>query len=432
MSDTAAPISTCIERVRLFSTNSTMIGHLAGIWTWLMGSLSCSAFSTGSWLTPCACCKTICTLDGRLCWLLLWGYWLFTLWHVRAMCPFSPQFLHSDSRKRHSPGEWPLSLQQKQAFGDSKLPFDLPAPLAWSYSANLVIIATVQVFGTPVGSLKTSSNVNSSFKCETLLHEKTLLCQLALQPADESVPKSIIYEFPKFAEGPCLVELSYGSFKTSCNVKALANVRLSSVRRRFCTSSLCSLQTNLSRRVSSRESPNSQKDPALWSLATYSAIDSNGFWSLRWKWNRCLISSGFGSKCVFKAPKRSWRYFSCVFCGASRSLRRAYVMAPTTLRKVATCFPSAILFTWKRGLPTLGMLRRALGWPGTRAAAQNVTCWSRARRQLPPLMKAQTGLKCHEAKEEYPGPREGREAEEHLGWTENSLGQGTKALAIIS
>ena len=47
-------------------------------------------------------------------------------------------------------------------------------------------------------------------------------------------------------------------------------------------------------------------------------------------------------------------------------------------------------------------------------------------------MKARTGPKRREAKEEYPGPREGREAEEHLGLAENSLGQGTKDLTIIS
>ena len=41
------------------------------------------------------------------------------------------------------------------------------------------------------------------------------------------------------------------------------------------------------------------------------------------------------------------------------------------------------------------------------------------------LTKAWTGPKRREAKEEYPGPREGRE-EEHFGVGENSLGQGTK------
>ena len=41
------------------------------------------------------------------------------------------------------------------------------------------------------------------------------------------------------------------------------------------------------------------------------------------------------------------------------------------------------------------------------------------------------GLGRNVAKEEYPGPREGREAE-HLGLAENSLGQGTKELIIIS
>ena len=75
--------------------------------------------------------------------------------------------------------------------------------------ANLVIVVTVQIFGTPVGSLKTSSNVNSSGECETLLCEKMLLCELVLQPTDESVPKSIIQEVLKFAERCCLVELSY-------------------------------------------------------------------------------------------------------------------------------------------------------------------------------------------------------------------------------
>ena len=77
------------------------------------------------------------------------------------------------------------------------------------YIANLVIIATVQVFGTPVSTLKTSSNVNSSGKGETLLHEKTLLLELALQPTDESVAKSIIQDVPKIAEGRCLSEVSY-------------------------------------------------------------------------------------------------------------------------------------------------------------------------------------------------------------------------------
>ena len=33
---------------------------------------------------------------------------------------------------------------------------------------------------------------------------------------------------------------------------------------------------------------------------------------------------------------------------------------------------------------------------------------------------------------EYPGPKEGREAEEHLGLAEYFLGQGTKELTIIS
>ena len=33
-------------------------------------------------------------------------------------------------------------------------------------------------------------------------------------------------------------------------------------------------------------------------------------------------------------------------------------------------------------------------------------------------------------KEEYPGPREGREVEEHLQLSEKSLGQGTKELTI--
>ena len=37
-----------------------------------------------------------------------------------------------------------------------------------------------------------------------------------------------------------------------------------------------------------------------------------------------------------------------------------------------------------------------------------------------------------EDKEKYPGPREGREAEEHLGLVDNSFGQGTKELTIIS
>ena len=75
--------------------------------------------------------------------------------------------------------------------------------------ANLVIVVTVQVFGTPFGSLKTSSNIDSSGKCDTLLSEKTLLCELVLQPADESVLKSVIKEVTKFAEGRCLAELSY-------------------------------------------------------------------------------------------------------------------------------------------------------------------------------------------------------------------------------
>ena len=58
--------------------------------------------------------------------------------------------------------------------------------------ANLVIVATVQVLGTPVRSLKTSSNVNSPSKGETLLREKAFLRELTMQPADESVMKSVI------------------------------------------------------------------------------------------------------------------------------------------------------------------------------------------------------------------------------------------------
>ena len=49
---------------------------------------------------------------------------------------------------------------------------------------------------------------------------------------------------------------------------------------------------------------------------------------------------------------------------------------------------------------------------------------------MPPLTKTWTGTKV--AKEENPGPREGREAKEHLGLAENSLGQGTKKLTIVS
>ena len=75
--------------------------------------------------------------------------------------------------------------------------------------APLVIAVVVQVLGTPVGSLKTSSNVNSMGESETLLREKTLLHELAMQPADESVLKSVIQEVPNFAVGSCLAELSY-------------------------------------------------------------------------------------------------------------------------------------------------------------------------------------------------------------------------------
>ena len=45
--------------------------------------------------------------------------------------------------------------------------------------------------------------------------------------------------------------------------------------------------------------------------------------------------------------------------------------------------------------------------------------------------EARTGPHC-KANEEYPGPREGRVPEEHLGLAENSLGQGTNELTIIS
>ena len=75
--------------------------------------------------------------------------------------------------------------------------------------ANLVIITTVQVLGTPVGSLKTSSNVNSPGKGESLLRGKMLLPELAMQPADESVLKSVLKEVTKFAEGSFPVEFSY-------------------------------------------------------------------------------------------------------------------------------------------------------------------------------------------------------------------------------
>ena len=59
-----------------------------------------------------------------------------------------------------------------------------------------------------VGCLKTSSKVNSSGKCDS---EKTLLCKLALQPTDETVPKSVIEEVAKFA-GRCLAELHVATY----------------------------------------------------------------------------------------------------------------------------------------------------------------------------------------------------------------------------
>ena len=69
---------------------------------------------------------------------------------------------------------------------------------------------TVQVLHTPVCSLETLSNVDSLGKGETLLSEKALLCKLAVQPANESVPKSaILQKVPKFADGGCLAELRY-------------------------------------------------------------------------------------------------------------------------------------------------------------------------------------------------------------------------------
>ena len=75
--------------------------------------------------------------------------------------------------------------------------------------AKLVIAMVVQVLGTPVGSLKTSSNVNNPGKGETLIREKTFLHKLAMQPADESGPKCVIQEVPKFTVGSCLAEFSY-------------------------------------------------------------------------------------------------------------------------------------------------------------------------------------------------------------------------------
>ena len=124
---------------------------------------------------------------------------------------------------------------------------------------------------------------------ETLLREKTLLRKLALQPADESVPKSFIEEVTKFAEGRCLPELSY---------------------------ILCyRLQRFLVPAMEMELLFNHQR---LW------------------------------LECAFKAAKRSPRNFSCGFCGASKFLRGSYVVAPTTLRKTATCFTFAISFAWKK------------------------------------------------------------------------------------
>ena len=48
------------------------------------------------------------------------------------------------------------------------------------------------------------------------------------------------------------------------------------------------------------------------------------------------------------------------------------------------------------------------------------------------LTKARTRLKRRKTKEEYPGLREGIEAEGHLGAAKNTLGQGTKEQKLIS
>ena len=91
-------------------------------------------------------------------------------------------------------------------------PFNLAAPFGLiphhGHMANLVIVVTVQVLDTPVGSLKSTSNVNSPGKGETLLRKKTLLRELTMQPADKSVLKCVIQKVSKFAEGSCLAELS--------------------------------------------------------------------------------------------------------------------------------------------------------------------------------------------------------------------------------
>ena len=167
-----------------------------------------------------------------------------------------------------------------------------PCPLhsASSHVANLVIVVTVQVFRTSVCSLQTSSNVDSLGKGETLLSEKVLLRELAVQPANESVSKSVIQEVPKFAEGSYLAELRY-----------ILRYRL----QRFLIPMM------------------KIKSLFAWSPVTL-ACSASSMW--RKILERLLLS----------------------LCGAKRSLRRAYVVALTTLRKPATCFSSEISLAWKK------------------------------------------------------------------------------------